>query len=76
MAYFPNGTSGEWYQNEYCSRCLHDENHDCAVWLAHLVTDYHDKNGEISEVGKVLNFLIHSDGNIGYEQCKMFVRKP
>jgi len=73
MAYFPNGTSARAYQERYCENCLHDVNKDCAVWLAHLVTEYCDKDGNTSEAGKVLDMLISDDGHIGYKQCRMFV---
>lgn len=75
MGYFPNGTSGEQYQRKYCDNCLHDEKGDCRVWLAHLITEYSDKNGETSEAGKVLDLLIPNDNNIGCNQCTMFIDK-
>ena len=75
MGYFPNGTSGEIYQEMYCSNCLHDEKGDCMVWLAHLVTSYNDGKGETSEAGKVLDLLIPNDNNIGCKQCAMFIDK-
>jgi len=75
MGYFPNGTSGRAYQERYCENCVHDVNQDCAVWLAHIVTKYCDKNGETSEAGKVLDMLIpETDDGIGLKQCKMFIR--
>jgi len=40
MGYFSNGTEGDSYYEHYCSRCVHDNNHDCAVWLAHLLYNY------------------------------------
>lgn len=76
MGYFPNGTSALVYQEKYCDNCLHDVNKDCAVWLAHLVTKYCDKDGETSEAGKVLDLLIPDDGNIGCKQCTMFIAVP
>lgn len=73
MGYFPNGTSGQIYQEQYCANCLHDVHKDCAVWLAHLVTKYCDKDGQTSEAGKVLNFLIPNDDAIGCKKCTMFI---
>lgn len=36
MGYFPNGTSGMMYEEEYCDRCAHQRG-GCAVWLAHML---------------------------------------
>lgn len=77
MGYFPNGTSARAYQERYCEQCLHDVNRDCTVWLAHLITEYCNKDGETSEAGDVLNLLIpETDDGIGCKQCKMFVQMP
>lgn len=76
MAYFPNGTSGDWYEQEYCSRCvhgkwLHDATGDvpmCAVMTAHLIHNY----DECNKPGSILHILIPRNG-IDNEQCKMFL---
>ena len=73
MAYFPNGTSGEIYREQYCERCIHDVHRNCRVWLAHLVTRYSDKEHGVSEAGKVLNILIENNDDIGAKQCSMFI---
>lgn len=67
MGYFSNGTEGEDYQEQYCSRCVHDKNNDCAVWTAHLLNNCADCNKPES----VLHMLIprHECGN---GQCRMF----
>lgn len=70
MAYFPNGTSGEMYEDEYCSRCVHGEDGgagSCAVWLAHFL--YNSDNSK----RKVLDVLIPmKEGGIYPAQCAMF----
>ena len=72
MAYFSNGEEGRWYQEEYCSRCVHDQKQDCAVWLAHLIHNYGENNKDDS----ILHLLIpRSKDGLGNEQCKMFIRK-
>ena len=49
MAYFPNGTSGDLYEAEYCSRCVHmDPQTGCPILMLHLLWNYeqltdHDK---------------------------------
>ena len=70
MGYFSNGTEGDMYREQYCSRCEHDQNNDCAVLLAHLLYNYDDCNNEKS----ILHLLIprRKDG-LGNEQCKMFI---
>ena len=37
MGYFSNGTEGMIFQDRYCSRCVHDVNNDCPIWLMHLL---------------------------------------
>lgn len=62
MAYFSNGAEGADYRHNYCNHCLHDIDHGCALYLAHLM-----HNGD-----KVLNVLIpQKDGVNG--DCQMFV---
>ena len=75
MGYFPNGTSARCYQDRWCSKCQHDVEQNCPVWLAHLVTEYCDKDGATSEAGKVLDLLIPDNG-VGCGQCKMFMPMP
>lgn len=70
MAYFSNGTEAEIYRDKYCSRCAHDVNSNCAVWLAHLVAPREEMNNERS----ILHILIpqHSD-MIGNKECRMYI---
>lgn len=72
MAYFPNGTSGEIYHEQYCSRCIHrdgpDGNTGCGVMLAHLLHNYAECNNPDS----ILHLLIPRDG-IENKQCRMFI---
>jgi hypothetical protein len=72
MGYFPNGTSGEIYYEEWCSRCLHNGEPDtlCPVWSAHLIRNYDECNNKDS----ILHMLIPRDG-IGNSKCRMFVDK-
>ena len=72
MAYFPNGSAGEWYQARYCKRCHHwpenPEDGGCAVWLLHLMHNYEDDKRD------VLNTLI-PEKDCQPEQCTMFVAR-
>ena len=74
MGYFPNGTAGEIYYDQWCSRCIHEremrEGSDgpgCPIWAAHLLWNYDDKRKEF------LDWFIPRDG-LHNEQCKMFVK--
>jgi len=68
MAYFPNGSSGEIFQSQYCDKCLHKK--DCAVWDAHLLHSYSECNNKES----ILHILIPMDEKGIYpEECRMFL---
>jgi hypothetical protein len=75
MAYFSNGTEGEMYHEQWCSRCLHD-NPDaerlCPIWGLHLMRNYDDCNNDNS----VLHVLIpRSADKLSNERCTMFVER-
>ena len=80
MAYFPNGTSGMCYEEQYCSRCTHHDGPDgdsgCAVWLLHLLYNYDHLNDDANPVRVMLNTLIpETDDKLGAKQCTMFHQK-
>lgn len=69
MGYFPNGTSGMLYQEEWCVRCVHDVNEDCPVWAAHLMYSSRDCNDPAS----ILHMLIPiAEDGLSNERCLMF----
>lgn len=69
MGYFSNGSEGLAYQDKYCSRCVHDINQNCQVWLAHLLYNSGKEN-------QVLELLIpQNESGLGNEQCTMFIEK-
>ncbi len=74
MAYFPSGSAGADYEEQYCSRCIHDgDERGCAVMLAHNFYNYDDCNKPES----ILHLLIpRSENGLGNEQCRMFHLKP
>jgi hypothetical protein len=74
MGYFPNGTAGMDYEDHYCSRCIHDDDeHGCAVMLAHNLYNYDECNKPES----ILHLLIpRSKNGLGNEQCLMFLLAP
>lgn len=83
MGYFPNGDSGMYYHEQYCSRCLHDRaaridpdsGGGCQVWLAHLAYNYgQEKNPDLKHTLELL--IPRTASGIGNEQCTMFVEDP
>lgn len=72
MGYFPNGTAGDMYEEEYCSRCIHQGGKDgpgCPVMLAHILHNYKECNNDDS----ILLLLIPRDKDGWNEKCGMFV---
>lgn len=68
MAYFPNGTAGDLYQEHYCNRCIHDRESDCPIWSAHLLFNSGDDSDR-----RVLDFLIPmSEDGLDAGECRMF----
>ena len=76
MAYFPNGTSGEMYEETYCAKCAHSNFEDqdgpmCPVWTLHMLFNYED-----GDVKTCLDILIPMDDEGLYpKECKMFIER-
>jgi hypothetical protein len=82
MAYFPNGTSGMIYEDEYCDNCIHFEDekgvYACAVLELHYEFNYEQggKTKLSKAIKQVLETLIPTkEDGIFPGECKMFVRK-
>lgn len=80
MGYFSNGTEGEIYEEQYCSRCIHGPENDspgmCPIWSLHLLWNY-EQNGSdppIQAKKMALDILIPRKG-IHNQECSMFVQK-
>lgn len=70
MGYFSNGSEGALYQEDYCSRCIHDKDDSCPVWNAHLMFNYQECNKPDS----VLHMLIPRENNgLTNGACLMFI---
>jgi hypothetical protein len=76
MGYFSNGMEAAYYEEMYCSKCVHtrEEKEDgtgaCPLWMAHVLHNYDECNNEKS----ILHELIpRSKNGLGNEQCSMFV---
>ena len=68
MGYFSNGTEGEMYEAEFCSRCVHEDN--CAVLEAHMLYNYDECNKKDS----ILHILIPKKG-CDNKKCRMFWKR-
>jgi len=79
MAYFPNGTSGMIYEEEWCANCIHSgPGVSCNVMLIHNLFNYDqcedDERGKAVEA--ILDLLIpRTKDDLGAEQCSMFRAK-
>lgn len=67
MGYFPNGTAGQMYEDQWCSKCIHRDG-PCVVMIAHDLHNYDQCNDKDS----ILHLLIPRDEKGFNEQCKMF----
>lgn len=71
MGYFPNGTAGACFEEQWCSRCIHGDR-GCAVMDVHNFYNYDQFNDDERgrAIKSILDMLI-ADINGG--QCAMFV---
>lgn len=79
MAYFPNGTAGMCYVEQYCCKCIHwpqkDEDPGCAVDLIHNLYNYDQckDTPEGKAIEAILDMLIpRTKDDLGNERCSMF----
>lgn len=75
MGYFSNGCEGDYFENKWCSRCVHREGPDgksgCAVMLSHLLFAYKLCNEHEDEGKQILDILIPRK-DASNDGCKMF----
>ena len=75
MGYFSNGEEGQRYEEEYCSKCVHQPDYDkhvnCAVLEAHGVFNY----AECNRPDSILHILIPRVKGIYNGQCRMFYKE-
>jgi hypothetical protein len=75
MAYFPNGTSGMLYEEQYCANCVHFRD-GCAVMDVHNFYNY-DQFGEDDRskaIKTILDLLIPETAD-GTDKCNMFAAR-
>lgn len=79
MAYFPNGTAGMMYEEEYCCNCVHDtDERQCPILALHFLYNYDQcRKGKTGQVVKsFLGTLIpETKDGLGAEQCSMFLAR-
>ena len=69
MAYFPNGTSGDVFREQYCDRCKWDNDESCPIWAAHLMYNYEECNNDKS----ILHMLIkNTPDGLFADECYFF----
>lgn len=75
MGYFSNGTDGEIYFEQYCSKCVHEsDGRQCPIWDMHMLWNY--EGNKNADKKFALDMFIPRDEK-GYNQkCKMFAYKP
>ncbi len=81
MAYFPNGSSGDHYQEQYCFNCVHygadkrsksTEISGCPIWDLHMMWNY--ERG--TEHQRVLDDFIPMKADGIYPgECQFFIAK-
>jgi len=63
MAYFPNGTAGE-YLDEQCAECIHeDPEAGCPLALVQMEFNYSQHNKGNEELKKAMDWLIDAHGD-------------
>lgn len=77
MAYFPNGTAGMIYEEQFCANCIHDANPEtgCSILLIHNLYNYDqaDKDARGAAIKSIMEMLIPTGkSGLGAEQCTMF----
>ena len=74
MAYFPNGTSAEIYEAEYCRRCLHHRGADgrsmCPIMMLHMIYNYDLCNQPDNWLDELIP---RTADRVDNEQCTLFV---
>lgn len=75
MAYFSNGTEGEFYQEKFCCRCVHFNG--CTIWMLHLIHNYDECDNESSWLHKLIPMSTYDDrGVLVQHQCNLFHEIP
>lgn len=70
MGYFSNGTEGEMYIDQVCSKCSHEDG--CPVMALHMMHNY----DECNKPNSFLHVLIpRREDGLGNKKCTMFIAK-
>ncbi len=79
MAYFPNGTSGMVFEEEYCDKCMNRRDlkdgrgPGCPIWDIHMLFNYdqHKETDEGKRTKEILEILIPTK-DLWADECSMF----
>ena len=73
MGYFPNGTDGEMYCEQYCDNCVHNlEEHGCPILALHWLYNY----DECNKPDSILHEAIPRDDKGYNKQCIFYQEQP
>ncbi len=74
MAYFSNGTEGDWFEERYCNKCAHGTKETlCPVIVLHMDWNYEAEEGDDKSFALNLLWPLEEDGSNG--DCAMFHEK-
>ena len=77
MGYFSNGDEGDWFDRQYCSKCIHAPNYekliDCPVLTLHSLWNYEQNRDETKKTS--MDILIKRTANGLSNECQMFVKR-
>jgi hypothetical protein len=76
MGYFSNGSEGDSYEAQYCSRCVHlpqSRDKGCPVFGAHFFYNYEQSTS--AAVKDILTMLIPRDERGANGQCALFYER-
>jgi hypothetical protein len=83
MAYFSNGSEGDWFREQWCERCVNwredePDNWGCPIIDLHMMGNY--VQCEDTESGKfwarVLSAFIPRKDDGYNDKCRMFIETP
>lgn len=72
MGYFSNGSEGEYYEAQWCHRCVHQPTAErgCPVWDLHMLYNY--DQCKKATTAEALSMFIPRDADGGNGRCTMF----
>lgn len=75
MGYFSNGSEGQSYHTQWCSRCIHEDEKAglfCPVWSLHFEFNYAECRNDNSLLHKMIP---RSADKLSNEKCNFFIER-